>query len=254
MAYVEDLGKFLSDMNQLPALESCVLASAERRDYLIELSGDPVTMVRSSVILRHDTSRLKAATDKGLLLLAYQLAPLQPPRSFDNTCDVRDLVLLCQLALLATGCADAFVTVMGVQHNHVLAASNPGFQHTVLPREHAICQHTILTTRPFLVTHPEADVRFHELEAVKTLSIRYYVGFPVTVRILDENGESETEIAVGTLCCTDRTARAELTRSQYATMKRLSDTASRLIQLKGQQLLRQVGKETPLDLGLCLEK
>ncbi|RMX62654.1 hypothetical protein KXD40_009153 [Peronospora effusa] len=242
-ATVERFGKFMSDMNQLPALESCVLASVERRNYLMELSDDRATMVPSSVISRHDTSRLKAATDKGLLLLAYQLAPLHPPGSFDKMCDVRDLDLLCQLALLATGCTDAFVTVMGVQHNHILAASNPGFQHTVIPREHAICQHTILTTRPFLVTHPEADVRFHKLESVKALSIRYYVGFPVTVRIIDETGESETEIAVGTLCCTDPTARAELTRSQYATMKRLSDTASRLIQLKGQQLLRQVDKE-----------
>ncbi|KAG3011296.1 hypothetical protein PC123_g14793 [Phytophthora cactorum] len=244
---VDKLGKFLSDEDQLPELEACVLASAERREYLIDLPDDPATMVPSSVIPSHDDVRIKVANDKGLLLLAYQLAPLHSiPDSFDNVCDVRDLDLLCQLAVRATGCTDSFVTVMGVKHNHVVAATNPGFYHAAVPREQTICQHTVLTTRPFLATHPEADVRFHEIVAVKALSIRFYVGFPVTVFKLDASGK-ETEIPVGTLCCIDSTARAELTRSQYATMKRLTDTASRLIQLKGRQLQDQLGPETALQ-------
>ncbi|KAJ8577118.1 hypothetical protein ON010_g2087 [Phytophthora cinnamomi] len=245
---VEDLERFLSDQNQLPELESCVLASAERREYVIDLPDDPETMVPSSVIPSHDDIRLKVANDKGLLLLAYQLAPLdfEPGMSFDNACDVRDLDLLCQLAIRATGCSDAFVTVMGLVHNHVLAATNPGFHHAAVPREQGICQHTIMTTKPLVVTHPEADVRFHEIIAVKALSIRYYVGFPVTVPVLDNNnGYSEAEVSVGTLCCIDSTARAELTRSQYATMKRLTDTASRLLQLKGRQLQQQLGQAHP---------
>ncbi|KAG6973839.1 hypothetical protein JG688_00003358 [Phytophthora aleatoria] len=244
---VDKLAKFLSDEDQLPELEACVLASAERREYLIDLPDDPATMVPSSVIPSHDDVRIKVANDKGLLLLAYQLAPLHSiPDSFDNVCDVRDLDLLCQLAVRATGCTDSFVTVMGVKHNHVVAATNPGFYHAAVPREQTICQHTVLTTRPFLATHPEADVRFHEIVAVKALSIRFYVGFPVTVFKLDASGK-ETEIPVGTLCCIDSTARAELTRSQYATMKRLTDTASRLIQLKGRQLQDQLGPETALQ-------
>ncbi|OWZ11740.1 hypothetical protein PHMEG_00015198 [Phytophthora megakarya] len=245
---VEELGQFLSDENQLPQLESCVLASAERREYLIDLPEDPTTMVPSSVIPSHDETRLKVADEKGLLLLAYQLAPLDSiPDSFENACDVRDLDLLCQLAVRATGCSDAFVTVMGVKHNHILAATNPGFHHAAVPRQDTICQHTIMTTRPFVATHPEADVRFHEITAVKALSIRYYVGFPVTVPMLDATGTSETEIPVGTLCCIDSTARSELTRSQYATMKRLTDTASRLIQLKGKQLRQELG--TPVAVA-----
>ncbi|GMF25525.1 unnamed protein product [Phytophthora lilii] len=243
---VEELGNYLNDETQLPKLESCVLANAERRGYVIDLPDDPATRVPASVIPSHDSVRLQVASDTGLLLLAYQIAPLHSiPESFDNACDVRDLALLCQLAVRATGCSDSFVTVMGVKHNHILAATNPGFLHAAVPREQSICQHTVMTTKPFVATHPEADVRFHEIEAVKALSIRYYVGFPLTVPMLDANG-TETEIPVGTLCCIDSAARAELTRSEYATMKRLTDTASRLVQLKARQHQQQLGRETPL--------
>ncbi|KAG7387924.1 hypothetical protein PHYPSEUDO_013322 [Phytophthora pseudosyringae] len=246
-ATVAQLGKFFSDADQLPALEACVLASAERREYLIDLPDDPATMVPSSVIPSHDDVRLRVVRDKGLLQLAYQLAPLDAaPDSFAHACDVRDLDLLCQLAVRATGCSDSFVTVMGVKHNHILAATNPGFLHAAVPREQTICQHTIMTTRPFVATHPEADVRFHEIVSVKALSIRYYVGFPVNVPVLDATGDFEMNIPVGTLCCIDSTARSELTRSQYATMKRLTDTASRLIQLKGRQLQQQLGPDATL--------
>ncbi|GMF19957.1 unnamed protein product [Phytophthora fragariaefolia] len=243
-----DLDKYLNDEKLLPNLEDCVLASAERRGYLIDPPDDPTTMVPSSVIPGHDDVRIRVVNDTGLLLLANQLAPLDPTPggSFDNVCDVRDLDLLCQLAVRATGCSDAFVTVMGLKHAHILAATNPGFHHAAVPREQGICQHTIMTTKPFVVTHPEADVRFHEIVAVKQLSIRYYVGFPVTVPILASDEYPETEISVGTLCCIDSTARAELTRSQYSTMKRLTDTASRLIQLKGRQLQHQLAQDTSL--------
>ncbi|CAI5726242.1 unnamed protein product [Hyaloperonospora brassicae] len=233
---VKQLAQFLSDESQLPVLKSCTLASADRREYLIDLPDDPASKVPCSVVPSHDSDRLKVATDKGLLQLAHHLAPLQSLESFEHLCDVRDLDLLCQLAVRATGFSDAFVTVMGVQHNHILTATNKGFLHTALPREQTICQHTIMTTRPFLVTHPEADVRFQGNEAVQVLPIRHYVGFPVIVRTSSGTEGPETEISVGTLCCTDSTVHADLTRSQYATMKRLSDVASRLIQLKGQQL------------------
>lgn len=237
---VEELDRFLNDKEQLPDLSSCVLANAERREYLIELPVDPTTMVPSAVIPSHDNARLQLADDKGLLLLAQQLAPLDSSaNSIDKVCDVRDLNLLCQLAVRASGCSDAFVTVMGVEHNHILAATHAQFQHAVVPREQTVCQHTIMTTKPFVVTHLEADVRFHEMEAVKALSIRFYVGFPVTMCMLDDRG-NETEISVGTLCCIDSTARAELTRAQYTTMKRLTNTASKLIQLKARQLQAQV--------------
>uniref|UniRef100_A0AAV1TMS2 GAF domain-containing protein n=1 Tax=Peronospora matthiolae TaxID=2874970 RepID=A0AAV1TMS2_9STRA len=241
---VKQLEQFLSDERELPVLKSCTLASADRREYLIELPDDPLSMVPCSVIPSHDSDRLKVATDKGLLQLAYHLAPLQSPESFENMCDVRDLDLLCQLAVRATGFSDAFVTVMGVKHNHVLTATDPMFLHTALPREQTICQHTIMTTRPFLVTHPEADVRFQGNQAVHALPIRHYLGFPVIVRASSDTGESETEISIGTLCCTDSSVHADLTRSQYATMKRLSDVASRLIQLKGHQLQQQVVPST----------
>ncbi|CEG44655.1 GAF domain [Plasmopara halstedii] len=236
------LDKFLRNKEQLPDVASCKLTSAEHREYLIDLPVDPSTMVPSSVIPSHDNVRLRLANDKGLLQLAHQLAPLDSSSiSIDQVCDVRDLDLLCQLAVRAMDCSNAFVTVMGINHNHVLATTNPGFQHAVVPREQTICQHTIMTTSPFVATHPEADVRFHKIMPVKALSIRFYVGFPVLVSKIDDSG-NEFDIPVGTLCCTDSTARGELTRTQYRTMEQLTNTASRLIQLKAKQLQDQTTK------------
>ncbi|KAG2520951.1 hypothetical protein JM18_006110 [Phytophthora kernoviae] len=202
-----ELGTYLSDKTLLPELADCMLASAERRTYHIDLPDDPATNVPFSVIPSHDKARLKMVKEIGLLKLAYQLAPLDyAPDTFGNECDVRDLELLCQLAVRATGCSEAFMTIMGVKHNHILAATHPGFCHAAVPREQTMCQHTILTSKPFVAAHPEADVRFHQIEAVKNLRIRYYVGFPVTVAMSDDS-TSPSEMPVGTLCCIDSKAR-----------------------------------------------
>ncbi|OWZ11739.1 hypothetical protein PHMEG_00015197 [Phytophthora megakarya] len=176
------------------------------------------------------------------MLLAEQLAPVDPaPDAFDSVSDVRDLDILCQLAVRASGCPNTFLSIMGTEHLHILSSSNPAFIHATMPRGHTVCQHTIMTPKPFMISHPEADVRFHELGAIKALSTRVYMGFPLTVSTDDGNGE--TEMAVGTLCCVSPEARSELTRSQFTTLKRIADTASRLIQLKGRQLQEQQNTE-----------
>ncbi|KAG6608919.1 uncharacterized protein IUM83_12886 [Phytophthora cinnamomi] len=236
---IVELGRYLSDKDQFPELESCVFANSERRGYAIDLPDDPVTMVPPTLYPSHEDARLRLITEKGLLQLGTQLAPLDPAPdvSYDDVCDVHDLDLLCQLAVRASGCANSFVSIMGTQHLHILSSSNPAFCHATMPREHTVCQHSIMTPKPFITSHPEADVRFHELGAIKALSTRCYMAFPLNVSAVDEN--NETEMAVGTLCCVDQKAKAELTHSQYTTMKRLADTASRLIQLKGRQLLQQ---------------
>ncbi|GMF19960.1 unnamed protein product [Phytophthora fragariaefolia] len=236
-----ELGKYLSDESQYPELESCVFANSKRRGYTIDLPDDPVTMVPPTVIPSHEQIRLQLTNDKGLMLLAHQLAPLDPSPglSFDDACDVHDLDILCQLAVRASGCANAFVSIMGTEHLHILSSSNPDFRHATMPREHTVCQHTIMTPKPFIISHPEADVRFHQLGAIKALSTRCYMGFPLNVSIGDEKGDEKAEMPVGTLCCVDPTARSELTHSQYTNLTRLADTASRLIQLKSRQLLRQ---------------
>ncbi|RLN90723.1 hypothetical protein BBJ28_00018100 [Nothophytophthora sp. Chile5] len=234
---VVELGKYLDDETQLPLLEACPLANAERRVYVLDLPDEPVASVPCSPIPDHESTRLAAAKASGLLLLANQLAPLQPAPEDTEWSDVRDLDLLCQLAVRALGCSYAFVTVMGSRHNHVLAGTHPGFAHAAVPREQTMCQHTIMTPQPLVITHPEADVRFHAMPATKQLPVRFYVGFPVTAPTLENN---QAEVPVGTLCCIHTQHRAELTRSQYTTMKRLAITASQLLQLKGRRLQQQM--------------
>ncbi|KAI9910775.1 hypothetical protein PsorP6_010355 [Peronosclerospora sorghi] len=232
---LDELSTFLRDRTQFPALETCVFASAEAREYLIHGSDTRTErMVPSSLNPHADACRLKVARESGLLQLAHDLAPVDTCASRPRTsCDMQDLHFLCQLAVRTTQFAHAFVAIMGTQHNHVVAATHADFLHAALPREETFCQHTILSTDPFLITYPEADVRFHHMPAIEAFSIRTYVGFPMMMQTRDE----EKTIAMGTFCCFDARARGQLTRTQYTTMKRLAETASRLIQLKGQQLL-----------------
>ncbi|KAG1707185.1 hypothetical protein DVH05_026381 [Phytophthora capsici] len=235
---VVELERFLSDEQQLPQLETCVFANSQRRGYPIAQPDDPVTMVPPTIYPPHEQARLQVLNDTGLMLLAMQLAPVDPaPDAFENVTSVRDLDILCHLAVRASGCPNTFLSIMGTEHLHILSSSNPAFLHATMPRDHTCCQHTIMTSKPFIISHPEADVRFHELGAIKALATRCYMGFPLTIS-LDSNGV-ETEMAVGTLCCVTPQARAELTRSQYVTLTRIADAASRLIQLKARQLLQE---------------
>ncbi|KAG2520949.1 hypothetical protein JM18_006109 [Phytophthora kernoviae] len=60
-------------------------------------------------------------------------------------------------------------------------------------------------------------------------------GFPLTVPA--EDGLSE--VVVGTLCCIDTKPRAEITRTQYATIKRLASTAKHFVLQKSRQLQQE---------------
>ncbi|ETK87497.1 hypothetical protein L915_08070 [Phytophthora nicotianae] len=236
-----ELDKYLGDDNQLPELESCVFANSQKRGYPIEQPDDPKIMVPPTIIPPYEQARLQFITDKGLMLLANELAPVNPAPeiSFENVSDVRDLDILCRLAVRSSGCPNTFLSIMGTEHLHILSSSNPAFLHATMPREHTVCQHTIMTPKPFIISHPEADVRFHELGAIKALSTRCYMGFPLIVLMIDDNTGTETEMPVGTLCCVTPLARSELSRSQYVTLRRIADTASRLIQLKSRLLQEQ---------------
>ncbi|RLN81244.1 hypothetical protein BBJ28_00025793, partial [Nothophytophthora sp. Chile5] len=184
--------------------------------------------------------RLSAAEAAGMLLLADRFAPEHPPSTSlepesTDSLGIRDLVLICELAVRTLSCAGALVSVMGARHEHVLASTDPGFAGSAIPREQTMCQHQLMTALPFMLTHPEADVRFQAQAPTRQVPLRFYVGFPVVAPLLQEDGD----IAVGTLCCFDTKPRAELTHSQYVTMQTLARTASKLVQLKGRQIQQQ---------------
>ncbi|KAG1705764.1 hypothetical protein DVH05_003514 [Phytophthora capsici] len=234
---VVELERFLSDEQQLPQLEACVLANSQRRGYPIAQPDDPVTMVPPTIYPPHEQARLQVLNDTGLMLLAMQLAPVDPaPDAFENIPSIRDLDILCDLAVRASGCPNTLLAIMGSEHLHILSSSNPALLHAAMPREHTCCQHTIMTSKPLIISHPEADVRFHELDGVKGLATRCYMGFPLTISV--DNDGVETDMAWGALCCVSPQARGELTRSQYVTLTRIAVAASRLIQLKARELLK----------------
>ncbi|KAL4174909.1 hypothetical protein KRP22_006838 [Phytophthora ramorum] len=228
--------QFLRDELNLPLLEMCTLGNAERRSYTLDLPDDPETSVPRGPIPSNESSRLSAVKAAGLLLLADQLAPENPvPLESGPICrvDVRDLELVCHLATKTLGCSNAMISVMGASHEHILASTDPNFAGAAVPRDYTMCQHQLMSQDPLVLIHPEADVRLQAIETIKLMSLRSYIGFPVTAPSNDlENGQ----IAVGTLCCIDNKPHPELTRSQYATMQNLARTASMLVQQKGLQL------------------
>ncbi|RLN90722.1 hypothetical protein BBJ28_00018101, partial [Nothophytophthora sp. Chile5] len=107
---VTKLGHLLGDEQRLPTLEACKLGNAERRNYLLDLPDDPETSVPCGPMPSDEDARLSAARAAGLLLLVDRLAPEIPLTEQEavDAPDVRDLELLCELAVKVLGCSDAF--------------------------------------------------------------------------------------------------------------------------------------------------
>ncbi|KAJ8577117.1 hypothetical protein ON010_g2086 [Phytophthora cinnamomi] len=248
MAYLEEkcdadadavakVDEFLRDESKFPLLEACTLGNAERRSYVLDLPDDPEKSVPRGPIPSNEGRRLSAAKASGLLRLADQLAPSEPRDTpSDSRVDVRDLELICQLAVKTLGCSNAMISVMGASHEHVLASTNVNFKGAAVPRDYTMCQHQLMSQDPLVLIHPEADVRLQAIDSVKMLSLRSYIGFPVTAPLVESSTE---QVAVGTLCCLDSKPRTELTRSQYSTLQNLARTASSLVRMKALKLQQQ---------------
>lgn len=229
MARVED---FLADERNFPVLESCALGNVESRDYPIDWREDKQDLLPRGPIPSNEGRRLSAAQGAGLLALADQLAPSNPDsRDLGVEVNTHDLELICHMAAKAMG-SESLISVMGAEHEHVLAASSPHFAGAAVPREHTLCQHQLMSSDPIMLVHPEADARLHAIHSVKEMGLKTYVGFPITA----PTANSDEQIAVGTLCCYSTEARAELTHSQYAMLDNLARTASQVLQQKGSQL------------------
>ncbi|EEY63235.1 uncharacterized protein PITG_15468 [Phytophthora infestans T30-4] len=231
MEAVEKIREILSDEHEckLPSLEACRLINAQERTYLLDLPGDPNIDVPHSPIPSNEAERIASIKSAGLLELADIFAPETPHTDMKVVApDVHDLELLCQLAVKTLGCAYAFVTIMCTKHEHIVVGTHPGFVGAAVPRAQTTCQHALMSPYPFMAAHHEADVRFHKHGATSAVPTRFYAGFPLTV----EDGE----MTVGMLCCIDSKPRAEITRTQYATMKRLASTSSHFLLQKSRQL------------------
>ncbi|KAG6947699.1 hypothetical protein JG688_00015422 [Phytophthora aleatoria] len=240
MEAVEKIREILSDEHQLPNLEACKLGNAEQRNYLLDLPDDPNIDVPRSPIPSNEAERIASIKSAGLLDLADIFAPEIPRTDVKvNVPDVHDLELLCQLAVKTLGCAYAFVTIMTTKHEHIVVGTHPGFVGAAVPRAQTTCQHALMSPYPFMTVHHEADVRFHKYGAISAVPTRFYAGFPLTVPIVGGKPEDD-EMTVGMLCCIDSKPRAEITRTQYATMKRLASTSSHFLLQKSRRLHQHI--------------
>ncbi|CAH0476615.1 unnamed protein product [Peronospora belbahrii] len=128
------------------------------------------------------------------------------------------------------------VTLISEDEQHVLASNAPLFRQLHMPRDESFCQHTIMNDEPLLVPHPEADIRFQNLPPLHAFNLRFYLGFPLK----DKNDQ-----VVGSVCCFDTTSH-EVSASQYSAMKKLAETASKVVQIKGRQAQLSTSKATTL--------
>ncbi|KAG2921179.1 hypothetical protein PC115_g9626 [Phytophthora cactorum] len=128
---------------------------------------------------------------------------------------------------------------MTTKHEHIVVGTHPGFVGAAVPRAQTTCQHALMSPYPFMAVHHEADVRFHKHGATSAVPTRFYAGFPLTVPIVGGKPEDD-EMTVGMLCCIDSKPRAEITRTQYATMKRLASTSSHFLLQKSRRLHQHI--------------
>ncbi|KAE9021804.1 hypothetical protein PF011_g4775 [Phytophthora fragariae] len=239
---VQKIEEILQDEQRMPTLAACKLGNSDQRSYPLDLPEDPAVDVPRFPIPHNEADRIAAAKTSSLLQLADRLAPETPrPELWLPKPDTKDLNLLCQLAAKTLDCEYSFVAIMCATYEHFVAENHPLLAGTLFPREHTTCQHALMSPYPFMAIHHEADVRFHKLSTTAKLGIRFYLGFPL--KVPTEGGEAAT---VGMFCCLDSKPRAEITRTQYATMKRLANAATHFLQRKGRQVLEQQ-QHLPLD-------
>lgn len=204
--YITALDKYFQ-VEEVP-LEKCELANNETRAYPIKPTEDP--KIQPAFPVPEDEPRRMSAIEKGNLM---------------NLTNADELNIICTLAARELNCATSLVTIVGQDSQLILASNLDMFKMMSMPRNQSFCQHTVMDSKPLLVPHPEADVRFANIGPLKQFGIKFYCGFPIV---------DNSNAIVGTVCCLDSETR-EITSSQYSTMKRLAETASKVVQLKSQE-------------------
>ncbi|KAF4035447.1 GAF domain-containing protein [Phytophthora infestans] len=189
-------------------LYKCSLANAAKRNYPITM---PKTAANGSVpdapIPLNEKDRLAAIARSRIMGLE----------------DASELDMLCNLAASQLDCTISIVTAVTAGQMTVLGSNKEDLRRVTLPREHSFCQHTVMTSTPLLVPHPEADVRFQNINGRTAFDVRCYCGFPIV---------DEDNTVIGSLCCMDQKTH-EMTQSQYSAMKKLADAAGLVVRSKG---------------------
>ncbi|KAL7688687.1 putative FYVE zinc finger, Zinc finger, FYVE/PHD-type, Zinc finger, RING/FYVE/PHD-type [Plasmopara halstedii] len=206
--YIDALEKGLS-IHQVPLYE-CTLANASKREYAITWPQTTGHATAPDVSMPSNEEERLAAIARSQIL---------------DVDHASELDTLCKLAASQLDCSIGIVTAVTADETCILGSSKDELRRVNLPREHTFCKHTIMSSKPLLVPHPEADVRFQNLKARIDLDVRFYCGFPIV---------DADDIAIGSLCCLDQKTH-EMTQSQYSLMKKLVATAGFMLQSKNQE-------------------
>ncbi|KAJ0400064.1 hypothetical protein ATCC90586_000536 [Pythium insidiosum] len=202
--HVEALRSQLT-VEPLPAAQ-CGLAQADGRRYPLFPEESPDTPMEVLPTPTTEAARLRAIRETQV-------------REVGSS---EELNLICSIAAKELDCAVSMVTIVDENELFVAAANLATLEQQTFPRSDAFCAHTILDDQPTIIPHPEADVRFHQSPAVKAMGTRFYCGFPLV---------AEDDTIIGAVCCIDQKSR-ELTESQYAVMKKLATTASKVLKVQ----------------------
>ncbi|POM78229.1 GAF domain containing hypothetical protein [Phytophthora palmivora] len=196
---------------EAPAAKDCVLSNAQQRNYPLHPMDKSSP---SAPIPENEKARLECI-DK------YGLMDLKEP--------MPELDIICSFLSKELGFFCTMITILGDTHQLIVSCTISDFLHAMLPREHTFCQHLLMGDAPFIIRNPEADVRFYNLNPVKNLGIKYYCGIPIT---------SPDGIMVGSICCVHNTA-MDITRSQFDTLVRFGEIASKIIRVKAEAKLQK---------------
>ncbi|KAJ0406142.1 hypothetical protein ATCC90586_000599 [Pythium insidiosum] len=205
----------LVDDNALTALKTRLtvplvdakLCEADR-PYLLHPGGSPTTAMLYPIPENED-QRLEAIEASGLREMKRR----------------DELDIICDLVRKELECFLVVITLIDKDQKTIVASSPPEFTFASFPRSETMCAHTIMTTKPLVVAHPEADVRFSSMGPTQELGIRFYCGFPLT---------GVGGAVIGTLCFIDSKSRT-LSDAQFAAVQRLGETASRVIRVLSQR-------------------
>uniref|UniRef100_K3WQX0 GAF domain-containing protein n=1 Tax=Globisporangium ultimum (strain ATCC 200006 / CBS 805.95 / DAOM BR144) TaxID=431595 RepID=K3WQX0_GLOUD len=197
---------FEHDAAHLIPIEDCMLANAESRNYTIHIPEDPATIVPDYPVPDAEVQRLRALQEG----------------DYVNLGEIAELNLICELAAKEMSCAISQVTVVEQDTEFILACTMKELHRIRMPRNQTFCSHLIMDDKPFLLLHPEADVRFFNYDAVAKSGIGFYCGFPIKL---------QDGTVIGSVCCLDFQTR-ELTQGQYSTMTKLAQTAAKVLQAR----------------------
>ncbi|RLN52150.1 hypothetical protein BBJ29_008992 [Phytophthora kernoviae] len=195
--------------HEAPAAADCVLANAEQRTYPLEL----VETSPSAPFPQNELARLECINTLGLMSLKDPMPELD---------------IICSFLSKELGFFCTMITIVGERHQLVLSCTMPDLVQALLPREHTFCQHLLMGDAPFIVRNPEADVRFYNLNPVTKQGVKFYCGIP----IMGPRG-----VMVGSICCVHFEA-MDITRSQYDTLQRFGQIASKIIRVKVEAVLK----------------